>query len=74
MNTDGNTIELSMRIIAARNLRIERLSELDRRRLLDLQAKDGGWPVSWLCRTGKAGIRIGSRGVATALAVSAISN
>lgn len=73
-NAEGNAIELSMRIIACRAFRVDHYSQADKRKLLDQQEVDGGWPVSWLCRTGKAGICIGNRGVATALAVNALAD
>ncbi|EAW17241.1 uncharacterized protein NFIA_006050 [Aspergillus fischeri NRRL 181] len=72
VNADGDSIALAMRIIACQALGIP--DELDLQKLLSLQSEDGGWEVGWLCCTGKRGIRIGNRGVATALAIHAIES
>lgn len=44
----------------------------DVRYLKELQDVDGGWEVGWVCRFGRTGRRIGSRGVVTAFAIKAL--
>jgi hypothetical protein len=60
-----------MRVIvgAAVGLRLER----DLAALLPLQHEDGGWGPSWIYKYGSSGIKIGNRGLTTALALNAIA-
>ena len=68
----GNALDLAMRILACSSLELN--CDLDRRALLDLQAEDGGWKAGWMYRFGSTGVRLGNRGVTTALAVKALSS
>ncbi|OAL38690.1 hypothetical protein AYO20_01896 [Fonsecaea nubica] len=70
IGSPGDTIELAMRVIACLDMGLK--NNVDLRKLEALQEEDGGWPIGWLCQTGKISLKIGSRGVATALAVKAI--
>ncbi|EXJ67185.1 uncharacterized protein A1O5_09832 [Cladophialophora psammophila CBS 110553] len=70
IGSPGDSVELAMRVIACLDMGLK--NEVDLRKLEALQEVDGGWPVGWLCQTGKISLKIGSRGVATALAVKAI--
>lgn len=61
-----------MRILACNSLGIE--CSVDRHALLRLQCGDGGWESGWMYRYGSTGIKIGNRGVTTALAVRALAS
>lgn len=67
----GNALDLAMRVIACDSLGIE--SSVDRKALTRLQCQDGGWEVGWMYRYGSTRVRIGNRGVTTALALKAIA-
>jgi hypothetical protein len=66
-----DALALAMRVIvgAAVGLRLER----DLAALLPLQYEDGGWGPSWIYKYGSSGIKIGNRGLTTALALNAIA-
>jgi hypothetical protein len=68
---EGDALALAMRVIvgAAVGLRLER----DLAALLPLQYEDGGWGPSWIYKYGSSGIKIGNRGLTTALALNAIA-
>jgi hypothetical protein len=67
----GDALALAMRVVvgAAVGLRLER----DLAALLPLQYEDGGWGPSWIYKYGSSGIKIGNRGLTTALALNAIA-
>jgi len=67
----GDALALSMRVLAGMvvGVRLER----EVAELLPLQCEDGGWGLSWAYRYGKSGIKIGNRGLTTALALNAIA-
>lgn len=67
----GSALDLAMRVLSCCALGIE--CSVDRRALLELQCENGGWENGWMYRYGSTGVRIGNRGVTTALAVKAIS-
>ena len=66
----GDALALAMRVLAgaAVGLRMER----DLAALLPLQCEDGGWGLSWVYRHGSSDVKIGNRGLNTALALNAI--
>ncbi|KAI0301025.1 HAD-like domain-containing protein [Multifurca ochricompacta] len=68
----GDALALSMRVLAGSivGLRMER----DRAALLPLQCEDGGWEASWIYKYGSSGVKIGNRGLTTALALNAITS
>ncbi|KAL4743164.1 hypothetical protein BDV11DRAFT_166572 [Aspergillus similis] len=66
----GDALALAMRLLAARYVGI--VDVIDEERLREMQCEDGGWKVGWLYRYGKTDVRIGNRGLATALAVKAL--
>ncbi|KIX92295.1 uncharacterized protein Z520_12041 [Fonsecaea multimorphosa CBS 102226] len=70
IGSPGDAVELAMRVIACLDMGLK--NDVDLKKLEALQEEDGGWPIGWLCQTGKISLKIGSRGVATALAVKAI--
>ncbi|CAG8955827.1 hypothetical protein HYFRA_00011696 [Hymenoscyphus fraxineus] len=67
----GSSIDLAMRVISCCILGIN--CTVDRRTLLDLQCKNGGWENGWIYSYGSTGVRIGNCGVTTALAVKAVA-
>ena len=69
--TPGDALALAMRVVvgASVGLRLER----DLAALLPLQYEDGGWGPSWIYKYGSSGIKIGNRGLTTALALNAIA-
>ncbi|KIX07599.1 uncharacterized protein Z518_02252 [Rhinocladiella mackenziei CBS 650.93] len=70
IGTTGDALELAMRVIACHDMGIK--NDVDLRKLEISQEEDGGWEVGWLCQTGKTSLKIGNRGLTTALAVKAI--
>ncbi|KAL4998266.1 hypothetical protein BDV10DRAFT_201409 [Aspergillus recurvatus] len=67
----GDALALAMRLLAARYVGIA--DAVDAERLREMQCEDGGWESAWVYQYGKTDVRIGSRGLATALAVKALS-
>jgi hypothetical protein len=67
----GDALALAMRVLvgAAVGLRMER----DLAALLPLQCEDGGWGPGWIYKYGSSDIKIGNRGLTTALALNAIA-
>lgn len=68
----GSSLDLAMRVLTCDSLGIE--CSVDRHTLLCLQCQDGGWESGWMYRYGSTGVKIGNRGVTTALAVKAIAS
>ena len=68
----GNALDLALRIITCNSLGLD--CDLDRRGLLDLQCEDGGWKAGWMYRFGSSGVRLGNRGVTTAMAIKALDS
>ena len=66
----GDPMELAMRVLVCRQFGVA--NEVDLTRLIEMQCRDGGWEVGWLYRFGSSGIKAGSRGLTTALAIKAI--
>ena len=67
----GDALALAMRVLvgAAVGLRMER----DLAAMLPLQCEDGGWGPGWIYKYGSSDIKIGNRGLTTALALNAIA-
>ena len=72
LGLSGSTLDLAMRITTCKQMGIA--CEDDRYALLNLQCEDGSWEPGWMYRYGTKGIKIGNRGVTTALAVAALSS
>ncbi|RTE82370.1 hypothetical protein BHE90_003064 [Fusarium euwallaceae] len=70
MGCDRNIFGAALRSLAAQALGIE--NKRDVKTLLETQQIDGGWERQWLWKYGKEAVKIGSRGVVTAMAVRAI--
>ena len=66
----GNALEIAMRILVCKWLSVD--CGGDRHTLLNMQREDGGWDAGWMYRYGSTGIRIGNRGVTTAMAIRAL--
>lgn len=72
IGADGDALALAMRILACDFVGVR--NEIDLRALLPLQCEDGGWEIGYIYKYGSSGIRIGNRGLATALAIKAIES
>ncbi|KUI70175.1 Alpha-D-glucose-1-phosphate phosphatase YihX [Cytospora mali] len=72
LGIDSGALDLAMRIITCDQMGIP--CEDDRRVLLSLQCEDGSWEGGWLYQYGSTGMKIGNRGVTTAMAVAALSS
>ncbi|KAG6869126.1 hypothetical protein C0993_001691 [Termitomyces sp. T159_Od127] len=70
IGAQGDALALAMRIIVSDFVGIR--NEIDLRALLPLQCEDGGWEIGWMYKYGSSGIRIGNRGLTTALAIKAV--
>lgn len=68
---EGSGLDLAMRVLACKSIGIE--CSKDRDNLLAMQCEDGSWEPGWMYRYGSTGVRIGNRGLTTALALKAIS-
>ncbi|KAI0001225.1 Haloacid dehalogenase-like hydrolase-domain-containing protein [Xylariaceae sp. FL0662B] len=68
---EGNALDLAMRIVTCAQLGVA--CEHDRRALLNLQGEDGSWEAGWMYQYGSTGVKIGNRGVTTAMAAAALS-
>lgn len=68
----GSALDLAMRILTCCSLNLD--CGIDRRALLDLQCEDGGWKGGWMYKYGSSGIKLGNRGVTTAMAIKAIAS
>lgn len=67
---DTEVLSVAMRLLAAQSLGLDNRKDLET--LLALQQKDGGWELAWLYRFGNVDIKIGSRGVVTAMALKGL--
>ncbi|KAF9465045.1 HAD-like domain-containing protein [Collybia nuda] len=70
IGAEGDSLALAMRLLVCDAVGFKNL--VDFRNLLPLQMEDGGWEIGWMYKYGSSGIRIGNRGLTTALAIKAI--
>ncbi|KAF5641488.1 alpha-D-glucose-1-phosphate phosphatase [Fusarium tjaetaba] len=70
MGCDGNVLAAAMRVVSAQSLGLK--NDRDLRTLLESQQLDGGWELAWLWSYATKPLKIGSRGVVTAVAMDAI--
>ncbi|KAL2674193.1 hypothetical protein Neosp_012643 [[Neocosmospora] mangrovei] len=70
LGCDRNIFGAALRSLAAQALGI--VNKKDIKTLLETQLLDGGWEKQWLWKYGKEAVKLGSRGVVTAMAVRAI--
>lgn len=68
----GDALALAMRVLACATVGVR--DELDMRLLLRLQSEDGGWEAGWVYKYGSSGVKIGNRGLTTAMAINAIES
>lgn len=68
---DENTLGAALRTLSAQAMGVP-CARRDVRVLQESQQLDGGWERVWLFKYGKEDIRVGSRGVITAMAVKGL--
>ena len=66
----GNALDIAVRIIVCKWLSLD--CGVDCHTLLGMQCEDGGWNVGWMYSYGSTGVKIGNRGVTTAMAIRAL--
>jgi hypothetical protein len=67
----GDALALAMRVLSGATVGL--CMERDLAALLPLQWEDGGWEPGWIYKYGSSGLKIGNRGLTTALALNAIA-
>ncbi|KAF7361854.1 Alpha-D-glucose-1-phosphate phosphatase YihX [Mycena venus] len=70
IGVEGDALQLAMRIVACTSLGLR--NDVDLRTLRSLQCEDGGFEIGWMYKYGSSNIKIGNRGLTTALAIKAI--
>lgn len=70
IGTNKDVMSVALRLLAAQALGVENFPDLQT--LINAQQLDGGWETVWMFTYGNVAVRIGSRGVVTAMAVKAI--
>ncbi|KAH7154595.1 HAD-like domain-containing protein [Fusarium sp. MPI-SDFR-AT-0072] len=70
MGCNGNILSAAMRVLSAQSLGLKNGRDLEI--VLEGQQVDGGWELAWLWGYGSKPLKIGSRGVVTAMAMNAI--
>lgn len=72
IGASADALSLAMRLQICHASRLH--NDIDMKTLLSLQCEDGGWEAGYMCRYGGgAGLKVGNRGLATALAIQAIN-
>ncbi|KAI1784097.1 HAD-like domain-containing protein [Ganoderma leucocontextum] len=66
----GDAIALAFRVATCASVGVR--NEIDMRNLLPMQCEDGGWEIGYIYRYGISGMKVGSRGYTTAMAIKAI--
>jgi hypothetical protein len=69
LGAQGDAVALAMRVLKCHFVDIR--DEVDLSTLLSMQCEDGGWEAGWVYKY-SSGVKIGNRGLTTALAVQAI--
>lgn len=72
MGYDRDVVGAAMCVLAAQAPKLENSKDL--RTLLSTQQLDGGWGLVWMWKYSGVAVKLGSRGVSTALAVRVIIN
>lgn len=70
IGSDGDALQLAMRIVVCDFVGIR--DDIDFRALLPLQCEDGSFETGWIYKYGSSGLRIGNKGMTTAMAVKAV--
>lgn len=71
IGAEGDALALGMRILACAAAAVK--NTIDRGTLLSMQCVDGGWETGWVYKLVVSKVRIGSRGLTTAIALAALS-
>lgn len=71
IGAEGDALALGMRILAGAAAGVK--NTIDRGSLLSMQCVDGGWETGWVYKLVVSKVRIGSRGLTTAIALAALS-
>ncbi|PIL29251.1 hypothetical protein GSI_09300 [Ganoderma sinense ZZ0214-1] len=69
-DSGGDALALAMRVAAAASAGVRAARDCEWLRAM--QEEDGAWPIGFICRYGSGGVKIGNKGLTTALAVAAI--
>ena len=72
VHTAADPMGLAMRVLACQLTGLGSQVKGDLEQLLVVQEADGSFGVGWLCQYGKTGIKLGHRGLTTALAIKAV--
>lgn len=67
---DKDIMAASLRAVSAQALGLDNSEDVQT--LLATQELDGGWGLAWMVKYGSSSLKIGNRGVVTAMAVNAI--
>ncbi|KAF4943596.1 hypothetical protein FGADI_13301 [Fusarium gaditjirri] len=70
MGCNANMLSAAMRVLSTQSLGLKNNRDLET--ILQGQQVDGGWELAWLWGYGSKPLKIGSRGVVTAMAMNAI--
>ncbi|KAK7057152.1 alpha-D-glucose-1-phosphate phosphatase YihX [Favolaschia claudopus] len=70
IGVEGDALQFAMRIVACLSVGLR--NDVDLKSLRALQCEDGGWEIGWMYKYGGSGVKIGNRGLTTALAIQAI--
>ncbi|KAF9773832.1 hypothetical protein IL306_008270 [Fusarium sp. DS 682] len=70
MGRNDNVLDATMRVLSAESLGLRNDGDLET--VLQGQQLDGGWELAWLWGYGSKPLKVGSRGVVTAMAMNAI--
>ncbi len=68
----GNALDIAVRILVCKWLSLD--CGVDCHTLLGMQCEDGGWNAGWMYSYGSTGVKIGDRGVTTAMAFRALES
>ena len=68
----GNALDIAVRILVCKWLSLD--CGVDCHTLLGMQCEDGGWTAGWMYSYGSTGVKIGDRGVTTAMAIRALES
>ena len=68
----GNALDIAVRIIVCKWLNLD--SDGDCQTLLTMQCEDDGWDAGCMYAYGSTGLKIGNRGVTTAMAIQALGS
>lgn len=70
IGTEGDALAIAMRLAVCNYVGLR--DDVDLLTLLQMQCEDGGWPEGWIYKYGSSDIKIGNRGLTTAMAIRAV--